>query len=44
MVQNHRDPIANRLDADTPPAIRIDGTATYSDFRQFAVDTKAIIR
>lgn len=34
----------NTLDPDTAPATRIDGTATYSDFRQFSVDTKAIIR
>ena len=34
----------SRLDADATPSIRIDGTATYSDFRQFSVDTKAIIR
>jgi hypothetical protein len=34
----------SRLDVEAPKAIRIDGVATYSDFRQFAVDSKTIIR
>jgi len=33
---------ASGLDVDRPPSVRIDGTATYSDFRQFSVDTKTI--
>ena len=35
---------SSRLDVDAPVAVRIDGVATYSDFRQFAVDTKLILR
>lgn len=34
----------SRLDVQAPVAVRIDGVATYSDFRQFSVDTKMIIR
>jgi hypothetical protein len=35
---------ASSLDLDRPAAVRIDGTATYTDFRQFSVDTSSIIR
>jgi hypothetical protein len=35
---------SSRLDVDAPVAVRIDGVATYSDFRQFAVDRKLILR
>jgi len=34
----------SRLDVDSPRGIRIDGVATYSDYRQFSVDSKIIIR
>src|SRR6185436_13041571 len=47
MIESYEpaDPRAtSRLDVDAPAAIRIDGVAAYSDFRQFSVDTKAIIR
>jgi hypothetical protein len=35
---------SSRLDVDAPIKVRIEGVATYSDFRQFSVDTKMTIR
>ena len=34
----------SRLDVDSPIRVRVDGVATYSDYRQFSVDSKIIIR